>query len=54
MADQKLSAVGTSALTDASLGYFVKSLISYNITFLAIYNWIKGKLDIDTLDGGSF
>ena len=54
MADQKLSALGTSTLTDASLGYFVKSLVSYKITFLAIYTWIKGKLDIDTLDGGNF
>jgi len=54
MADQKLSALGTSTITDASIAYFVKALTSYNITFLAIYTWIKGKLDVDTLDGGSF
>lgn len=54
MADQKLSALGSSAPTDSALMYLVKALTSFKTTFADIYSYIKGKLDADVIDGGTF
>jgi len=54
MADEKVSALPTSVPSDSTIMYIVNTLTSFKSTLAALYTYIKGKLDADTLDGGSF
>ena len=54
MADEKLSQLSNGVPADGTLMYIVTALTSLKCTLAALYTYIKGKLDADTIDGGSF
>lgn len=54
MADEKLSQLSNGTPSDSTLMYIVNTLTSLKCTLAVVYTYIKGKLDADSLDGGSF
>lgn len=54
MADEKVSALTNGVPSDSTIMYIVNTLTSLKCTLSVLYTYIKGKLDSDVVDGGSF